>query len=133
MKRVWNSQHCDFILMKKSTLENGTEVNFNSIYQADKNEFISFSTGESDFKPSFKKLFGAENEASGSCFVTLSSKHFLQIGGSSGTTKIVGPAHHTETALRRVKLYSFTNRQLLELGHSRGRFMDQARANQVSN
>ena len=107
--------------MKQSTLEGGTKQNFNSIYQADKNEFTSFSSGLSDLK-----LFNAYKEATGSCFVTLSSKHFLQIGGSSGPNKILGSGQ-VET----VKLFSYENRKLFEIGRSRGRFMNQARANQV--
>ena len=105
--------------MKQSTLEDGGHENFNSIYQAELNEFTSFSSGQSDLK-----LFNAYKEASGSCFVTLSTKHFVQIGGSSGSSKILGP-RRTEAALQNVKLFSYENRQLFEHGHSRSR-MNQA-------
>ena len=104
--------------MKQSTLEDGSKENFNSIYQATKNEFTSFSNGQSE-----SKLFDAYREASGSCFVTLSTKHFVQIGGS-GSSKILG-SRRTETALKNVKLFSYGNRQLFEHGHSRSR-MNQA-------
>ena len=98
--------------MKQSTLENGKKVDFNSIYQADKNKFTSF-----------KKLTRKKREPSGSCFVTLSSKHFLRIGGSSGPPKIIG-SEHTETALKSVKLFSYENRQLLVHG-TRGGLVNQ--------
>ena len=104
--------------MKQSTKEDGSKENFNSIYQATKYEFTSFFSGLSD-----SKLFNAYKEASGSCFVTLSTKHFVQIGGS-GSSKILGP-RRTEAALQNVKLFSYGNRQLFEHGHSRSR-MNQA-------
>ena len=96
----------NFILMKQSDLEDGSQHNFNSIYQAASNQFTEFKTGRSD-----RILLDAYKSASGSCFVTLSTKHFLQIGGTDedgnvGTT---------------VKLFSYDNRNLFEIGHSRGR------------
>ena len=103
--------------MKQSTKEDGSKQNFNSIYQAAQNSFVNFNGGQSDLT-----LFGAYHEASGSCFVTLSSKHFLKIGGFSNT-KILG------SGFKNVKLFSYKNRQLFEHGHSRGR--DTSQAHQV--
>ena len=104
--------------MKQSIKKDGSKHNFNSIYQATDNKFTRFIGGQSD-----STLFDAYFEAPGSCFVTLTSKHFLQIGGS-GTIRITGSAQ--ETALTRVKLFSYTNQQLFEHGHSRGRIINQA-------
>ena len=102
--------------MKQSTLEDGSKENFNSIYQATKNEFTSFSNGQSE-----SKLFDAYREASGSCFVTLSTKHFVQIGGSG--------SRRTETALKNVKLFSYENQNLFVHGWSRSlRLQNQVRA-----
>ena len=99
----------EFILMKKGINEEDNSAEyFTSIYQAETNEFTDFvggNKGRSDLK-----LTAAYNKAVGSCFVTLTSKHFLQIGGND-----------QGVASTNVQLFSYVDRQLFEHNHFRGR------------
>ena len=104
----------DFIILK--TRRDQTESSYESvsIYQAKES---SFTTLESDTAQS--KFLKAYRQAKGSCFVTLGSKHFLQIGGS-GPIKHLG-SRQKQTALKNVNLFSYENRQLFQQGKSRAR------------
>ena len=101
----------DFIILKTKRKENEPHNNnvwyeSISVYHAEESSFTTLrKNGMSQ-----SKLLKAYREAKGSCFVTLNSKHFLQIGGSNEGLPVTT-----------VKLFSYENRKIFVLGEQRGR------------